>query len=104
MRGFGSSGTESSIQGSRRASTTDFDPHGEVHAPRLEPGLFDGWLVCPMLLRDCVAPRRAEWLQHQPRLSKLASLDPVGLHTCPTARLAGPFERKAKPRSIAFNE
>ena len=59
-----------------------------------------------MLLRNCVAPRRAEWLQHQPRLSKLASLDPVGLHACPTARLAGlwisPLERKAKPRSIAF--
>jgi hypothetical protein len=75
------------------------------HADR-KPALFEGCWACPMLLRNCVAPRRAEWLQHQPRLSKLASLDPVGLHTCPTVQIASlwisPLEGKAKPRSIAF--
>lgn len=59
-----------------------------------------------MLLCGCVAPCRAEWLQRQPRFSKFASLNPIGLHACPTTRLAGlcvsPLERKPKPRSIAF--
>src|SRR5271169_4867581 len=45
-------------------------------------------------------------MQHQPSLREHASLDPVGLHACPTARLAGrgirPFERKAKPRTVVL--
>ena len=42
--------------------------------PRPEAALCDVWRACPMLLSNRVAPHRAEWLQHQPRLSKLAGL------------------------------
>jgi hypothetical protein len=59
-----------------------------------------------MLLRHRIAPCRAEGLQYQPCLRELTSLDPVGLHACPTARLAGfgisPLERKTKPRAVAL--
>src|SRR5271165_3737312 len=67
---------------------------------------LDGRRAHPMLLRNGVCPRRGRWHHCEPSLRKLAALDPIGLHACPTTRLAGlgvgPLERKAEPRPVAF--
>ena len=42
-----------------------------------------------MLLRNGVRPCRAYWLEHKPGLRELAILDPVNLHSSPSALLAG---------------
>jgi hypothetical protein len=59
-----------------------------------------------MHLRNGIRPCRTERSQQEPGLHELPSLDPIGLHTCPTTWLAGlgisPFERKAKPGAVAF--
>jgi hypothetical protein len=51
-----------------------------------------------------IRPCRVQRKQRNPGLGELAALDPVTLHSCPGATLAGrrirPHERKAKPRTI----
>jgi hypothetical protein len=51
-----------------------------------------------------VRPSRAERLEHEPGLRELVGLDPVGLHSCPAARLAGRVEVTARQAyELGFN-
>src|SRR5271169_4370965 len=72
----------------------------------IQISLLYGRRARPVLLRNGVGPCRTQWLQGEPCLHELPRLDPVGLHACPTAWLAGlgisPFEGKAKPRAVTF--
>src|SRR5260370_26854811 len=72
----------------------------------IETSLLDGRRARPVLLRNGVGPCRTQWLQDEPGLHELLSLDPIRLHACPTAWLTGlgisPFARKAKPCAVPF--
>lgn len=85
-----------------RLSGKSFE-YGNVSAGQLA-SLLDRWRSRPMLLRKGVCPCRSKWLEYETSLRELAILDPVNLHSCPRARLAGfwigPFELKPKPRAV----
>jgi hypothetical protein len=61
--------------------------------------------ACPVLLRSGIWPCRAYWFENSPSLRQLASLDPVNLHACSGACLAGlcisPLDHQAEPRAVA---
>jgi hypothetical protein len=62
-------------------------PQSFVRLP--EAALLDRWRARPVLLRDGVGQLRAWSLEHKASLSASLPLDPVQLHGCWCARLAG---------------